>query len=265
MSRNADWNKKSLIESRLGRSLSNEDSLCAFHCFSTGIGWKQPSSCQHSDHIFQNGKKQPKARSIPLATLKVYNNTSNRSLPAGAAFCMKHLKSISCTQDQEENENNNPEKNPVIFSTPDDDIYVPEQPIISEESLEGATNRANSLCDDLVMSPLSFQIKQTRVKDLTESTKQKLKKKFERVKLQLEKKFAETNAPGQSEELIAQVLNYEESDRTDVIPEDLTVLVDMFKQSDSLEQIILLAVVNHDRYTKEDLIKFFGCKKHQID
>lgn len=230
-----------------------------------GIGWKQPSSCQYPDHQYQNGKKQPKLRSIPLATLSIYNTTSNKALHVGAAFCMKHLKSISHKKEQVENEENILEPNAVNRGTPDQDIYVPEKPIISEQALESATNSANSLCDALVMSPLSFQIKQTRVEDLAESTKQKVKKKFERFKLQLEKQFAEAIAPGKSKELIAQVLNRIDDEQVNTIPDNLTVLVDMFKESNSFEQIILLAVVNHDKYTKEDLIKFFGCKKHQID
>ena len=162
----------------------------------------------------------------------------------GAAFCTKHRKSITSTQEEENTENSTKQLN---CSTLDADDYVPEEPLISEEAIEKATTSANSLCDATVTSPLSFQIKETRVNDLSENTKQKLRQKFERVKLQLEKKFAEAIAPGQSEELISHVLNHSDSQKHDPVPEDITTLIDMFKESDSFEQIILLSVVNHDK------------------
>ena len=55
-------------------------------------------------------------------------------------------------------------------------------------------------------SPFSFQIKEKRIEDLSDGTKQKVRKKYEQIKMQLEKKFAEAIAPGQSDELISQVL-----------------------------------------------------------
>ena len=93
--------------------------------------------------------------------------------------------------------------------------------------------------------PFSFQIKEKRIEDLSDGTKQKVKKKYERIKIQLEKKFAEAIAPGQSDELI--------------------VPLKMFRESDALGQILVLAVINHIKYSKETLIRIFGCKKHQID
>ena len=49
------------------------------------------------------------------------------------------------------------------------------------------------------------------------------------------------------------------------IPEDLATLVKMFPESDSFEKIILLAVVNHAKYSRETLVKHFGCTRYQID
>ena len=39
----------------------------------------------------------------------------------------------------------------------------------------------------------------------------------------------------------------------------------MFRESDALGQNLVLAVINHSKYSKETLIRIFGCKKHQID
>ena len=178
LSRTDHWNERLLIESRLQISLSDSDFVCAYHHFSMGIGWKQPNKCQHSEHKFQVGRKAPKIRTIPLKTLETFNK-ENSPLPIGSAFCFRHLKCITAKDDDEAD----PEPTtPIKSSTPADDNYVPDTAIISNETLEEVTNTANSLCNALVTSPLSFQIKQKRIEHLTESTKLKVKKKFERVK-----------------------------------------------------------------------------------
>ena len=171
-----------------------------------GIGWKQPNRCQHPEHKFQAGKKAPKLRCIPFNTLAGYNE-NNPPLPVGTAFCFSHLKAISCEhQKNDESEEINADNTPKKYGPPADDIYIPDAAVISAEALEKAANTANSLCEVLVTSPFSFQIKEKRIEDLSDGTKQKVRKKYEQIKMQLEKKFAEAIAPGQSDELISQVL-----------------------------------------------------------
>ena len=82
--------------------------------------------------------------------------------------------------------------------------------------------------------------------------------------MQLEKKFAEAIAPGQSDDLVSQVLR-NDNKNVEKIPGDLVVPLRMFKESDSVGQIMVLAVIDHTQYTKVILIDVFGCKKHQID
>ena len=84
--------------------------------------------------------------------------------------------------------------------------------------------------------------------------------------MQLGKKFAEAIVPGQSDELISQVLHSEDEDvEEESVSEDLIVSLKMFKESDALGQILVLAVINHSKYSKETLIRIFVCKKHQIN
>ena len=158
-----------------------------------------------------------------------------------------------------------PAPTPIKSRFPADDIYVPDITIISDETIEESKKAASSLCEAFGASPLPFQIKRKRIKDLTPGTKQ-IVKKFEKFKIQLEKIFAEAIAPGQSEALISQVLHTEDEDgSTQLVPEDLVVPVKMFQESDSLGQILLLSVINHNKYTKETLMKIFDCKKYQIE
>ena len=96
-------------------------------------------------------------------------------------------------------------------------------------------------------------MKKKKITDLKGSTKQKLHQKFERLQQKLEQWFAEAIAPGQSEELITSVLHFQNEDKNSEIPEDLLVLLQMYKDSDSLGKLVILLLVNHKRYNKEEI------------
>ena len=142
------------------------DLLCAYHQFHLGIGWQQPNRCQHPEHKFQAGKKGSKLLCIPFNTHPFQHpNGNNPPLPVGAAFCFSPLKAISCEhQKNDESEEINADNTPKKYSTPADDIYIPNVVVISADALEKATNTANSLCNALVTSPFSFQIKEKELK-----------------------------------------------------------------------------------------------------
>ena len=85
------------------------------------------------------------------------------------------MKAIFCEyQKNDESEEINADNTPKKYDTPADDIYIPDAAVLSIEALEKATNTANSLCDALVTSPFSVQIKEKRIKDLSDGTKQKV-------------------------------------------------------------------------------------------
>ena len=70
--------------------------------------------------------------------------------------------------------------------------------------------------------------------------------------MQLEKKFAEAIAPGLSDELISQVLHSKDEDvEEESVLEDLILPLKMFKESDALGQILVLAAINHSKYIQE--------------
>ena len=120
-----------------------KDNLYAFHRFSIGTGWRQQNRCYHPEHKFQRGKKAPKVRTIPLQTLAVFN-TNNNPLPVGAAFCHDHLKAINKSSNEEPElgkKKSGIEQTPTKYIDPvDDDIFIPEQAIISNDILEDSIN-----------------------------------------------------------------------------------------------------------------------------
>ena len=110
--------------------------------------------------------------------------------------------------------------------TPANSDYHPEEIILSSDVTENAQASGSSLSDILNASPIQYQIKQKKVEELSENTKRLLKGKFIRFKQQLEKKFAEAIAPGQSDEFIQTVLNdhLSSGNDDDDMPKDLEVL-----------------------------------------
>jgi len=80
----------------------------------------------------------------------------------------------------------------------------------------------------------------------------------------LKRSFAKAIAPGQSNELICQVLHSDKEDsEEEPVPEDLTFPLKMFKESDSMGQIFILAIIDQTKYTKETLIKMLQCQRHR--
>ena len=39
----------------------------------------------------------------------------------------------------------------------------------------------------------------------------------------------------------------------------------MYKDSDSLAELVILLLVNHKRYNKEEIMNYFSCSKYQVD
>ena len=153
------------------------------------------------------------------------------TLPVGCGFCYNHLRSESGSFRAP---SIIPVKPPVQQRTPTDSDYHPEEIILSSDVI-GNTHASGSS-----LSPIQYQIKQKKVEELSENTKQLLKSKFIRFKQQLEKKFAEVIAPGQLDEFIQTVLNDQlSSDSGDGdMPQDLKVLTSVYAESDSFNHNI---------------------------
>ena len=174
-------------------------------------------------------------------------------LPVGSSFCYNHLRSESASFRAP---SISPVKSLVQQRTPTDSNYHPEEIILSSDVTENAQASGSSLSDILDASPIQYQIKQKKVEELSENTKQLLKGKFIRFKQQLEKKFAEAIAPGQSDELIQTVLLNDQlssdSDGDDML-EDLKVSTSIYAESDSLGKSIIISLVDHQKHTKDDI------------
>ena len=134
--------------------------------------------------------------------------------------------------------------------------------IINEENLNSST----SLADSLETSPLFFKIKRKRIEDLSTSSKKYFKNKFNKAKEKLKSRFAEAAAPGQEEAFMRFILD-SSSDEEDnyEIDDHLLELVNIYQNSNSISQMVILSLINHDKYRKNDIMNIFGCTKHKIE
>ena len=92
-------------------------------------------------------------------------------------------------------------------------------------------------------------------------------KKYNEAQEKLKLKFASVAAPGQSSDFIKNVI-----DETDIsfkedreIPEDLKNLIQIYEKSGTLEKTVILSIVDHNKYSKDTIMKYFHCTKYKVD
>ena len=112
-------------------------------------------------------------------------------------------------------------------------------------------------------NPLAFQNKKKKNSDLSEGTKLKLKQKFLRTQETLKKKFAEAVAPGQTKEFINDVLT--EYTNEEEVPGDIQHALNYYEESDALGKMVILALLDHHKYSKEYIMEVFNCSKYRIE
>ena len=76
----------------------------------------------------------------------------------------------------------------------------------------------------------------------------------------LKRKFAEAVAEGQGDAFIATILETNQnSDEENIVPEELTELLKAFTESDSFGKLVILSLIDHERYTQEYISNIFEC------
>ena len=255
------WSERDLIESRIRRSLHDSEVICEYHRNSLGISWKQPTRCLHNDHEKPNrGKKSPATSPAPFALVNSMNKRKPFSFIVGGRLCYKHrleeYNSIGAT----------PVTEPFV---PDDvvdasDEYVPPVPYIPPSVEASASESHAKLTQILQISP-GFRIKKTPISKLASNTRRGIKRKFKQANQEFNRRFAESIAPGQGEELLQLVNESSESDEEDTSPPDsIKPYLETYENSDSKGKLIVLSIICNE-YSKESLMSYFGCSRYKID
>ena len=82
---------------------------------------------------------------------------------------------------------------------------------------------------------------------------------------QLTQKFAEFSCPGQEKNIDALQPTSSLSDSQIDIPEEILRFVDMYHHSDALGKLLILSMVDHQKFSKSALCIIFGCSKYMVD
>ena len=147
-----------------------------------------------------------------------------------------------------------------------DQTYEPEQLQIAEDVQSSPAVFSYHLTDILYIATVTFQIVKPPVHEISSSTRRTLKRKLKQVQEEARKQFAESVAPTQGDELIAELLcdSKDDSDEDD-IPRDIASLLNAYSESDSQGKLIILSLVDHDSHSKTSIQKYFGCTRYEVD
>ena len=136
-------------------------------------------------------KNAPPTRTIPLQMFQCFN-TTNQSFAVGSVFFFPHLK----VETKQVNNHDRSLATPIPETTilPNDNEYTENDNEMTDSSkgiIEEQVAADTCLWIALPSTPFAYQIKQKRITDLKEGTKQTLYQKFEKSQQKLEQKFAE--------------------------------------------------------------------------
>ena len=91
-----EYNEIKLVESRLGKIIMENDSICAHHRYTFGIGWRPHKACLHPLHEKSiKQKKSPATRTVPLHVVNQTIQKYHKPFPIGGCMCFPHLKDIN--------------------------------------------------------------------------------------------------------------------------------------------------------------------------
>ena len=109
-----------------------------------------------------------------------------------------------------------------------------------------------------------FRLKK-KVSDLSERTKVKLKQKFLRTQDTLIKKFAEAVVPGHMEKFISDVLTENTTEDDFSVLGDIQHTLNYYEESDAHGKMVILALLDHHKYSKKYIMEPFHCSKYRIE
>ena len=269
------WNERALIENRLGRKLPDGSILCEHHRNKYGIGWRPSRHCVLCSKC-KSGCK-PKAKTAALAPMWLVNQLIKEnpdSFPVGGKVCRMHTPVApkppekrsspsaddSLSQDDECADEDNGKEDL-------DQTYEPDEIMIPVELKTNSAEKGEELTEFLEISPMPFQVVETPVEQIAQSSRIKLRRKLIQVRDEAVKKFAECIAPTQGEQLIKAL--FEEPDDVppeNYIPPDVGPLLNAYNESaDKQAKIAILSLVDHENHTKAEIQSYFNCTRYAID
>ena len=258
--------ERQLIENRLGENLLDFDQICEHHRHCYGVNWRPPNICKHPGHTPPKpGTKLPKSTPAPFWLVEQVNSREQFSFPIGGKICYKHWQAESNTKKELSNktkeqtiekESENDEEEPP--DDPRDEDYDPGVPICPPD-VQSSSKAIGMLLENLGLSPISVQVTQTSVRDISTGLRRSIERKIDQVTSKIKETIAESIAPTQGAELITEIYGPED------VPKDLKPLILPYQASDARGKLIILSLIDHNQYSKNFIQDIFGCKKNRVE
>ena len=139
-------------------------------------------------------------------------------------YVKTHLKEERKNETFSEDETEN-----ITPSALPDPNFISDEVLISNEQLEKSRDQGNIITETLECSPVQFKSKR-KVELIDDNTKKRFSKKFKKLEDSLRLKYAQSVAPGQEEEFIAQVLSISANDQeNEKIPDHIHYYLQLYK------------------------------------
>ena len=248
------WDEKSLIENRAGRTLLPTDKICPYHRYKLGIDYKPPKTCSYPSHTRpKSGKKAPKTETLSVSLVMSLNIANSYSYILGSAMCRTDRKIISKVDDGNESQLM---ETPFLNDTLPDEAenYEPEVYILDSNDHLNYSEIQN-ISATLNLSPVKNRIL-TPMDEVSVRSIRYVKRKREAFLNEAAAFFDRAVTPGQS-------LAYVCPETTETLsPEEL---VECYQNSDAFGKLVILKLVDHDKYSKTELINIFGISKWKVD
>ena len=266
----SQWNEKLLIENRVGYCLDPENKICPYHRFAKGTMWYAKQQCAiHTAHKeVKSGQKCGKTFPITLSTITELNKANPFSYVLGSQVCKFHLKSLNA-----ESRSETPQVEPTCslndsVSTAanesmqaDDEPYEPPVLALTPHS-DRNFKMVQDLCSTFSVTPVKTRVGVTKpMSELSTSRVGYFKRKRDEFLSGAAALFDRTVAAGQPAEEIQKALNIQPENVSD----DLYPLVQSYSESDSFGKMTILSLINHEKYSKTELMEIFGCSRWKID
>ena len=278
--KNCQWNEKKLIENRAGLFLSAADKICQYHRFTFGTHWQPSKLCVHDDHKGQKTRKKgPKTYTMPLPYVNELNNQSPFECKVGSKMCRNHLMDLKRVMDEkkrlidekkraEEAEKSANESSFLDNSlenesiTDHDESFQPQGALLNESADENF-EAVQNLCSTFCVTPVKSRFGITKpLEDLSSTQLGYFKRKREEFVSAAASFFDASVAPGQNADAVKSILNLSEENS---LSDDMKYLVECYERSDSFGKMAILSTVNHDDYSKENIMEIFGCSRYKVD
>ena len=248
-------NEKLLIENRVRHPLLSTDTICPHHRFKNGLSYKPSIQCAHLLHKKTGtGKKAAVTTRISFSLVMEANKKYPFSCVIGSRMCRTHCAKLSkdianqeLTVDFLIDEHSKHDKV--------DEIYEPDV-IFPDEADDVNFIIVNDLSSTFSVSPVKYRVTRP-INEVDERSIRYIKRKKD--------EFLEAAGSFFDKAIIPKQEIDGQSSNQYTFTVEMQQFVEAYQNSDSFGKMVILKLMDHNKYSKTDLMDIFKCSKRKID